>query len=360
MKMNHCLKLLSASVFAAGSLLSPTANANHGQIDDQRCPDLSLAYINDSRVAVVVDAPSKEIASARTCLNGECINGVRNKRYFVSEFDARLGEYYTITVETEHKGGHKKYKEHTLRFTQNNCLDYWVASAPSSTAGMDVVLTITNTESEIPEGYPTMGAVVQSYSDGGIYHYQGFGGDYHLTGSGTYDYQRTGVATAKESAVQSSDAFTLPYTMEYTFETDTSGRWIQHFAGGVIVFSGTFTISHTGAAPYAQYAPETVAGYTLLLQNHEDPRDIALRDYREQGMYHSYEGLTMDFTAGEYDYTKLASGSAVEEYASNELTLEEGFVRVYTFATPVRGTWYEKSRDGETEKTGSFWVLGRE
>ena len=68
---------------------------------------------------------------------------------------------------------------------------------------------------------------------------QGFGPG-TLNSRGTYTYKRLSANTAVEETLQTSDFFSLPYTMVYTFKTANSGVWYQNFGNGLIRFSGTF------------------------------------------------------------------------------------------------------------------------
>ncbi|PCK08292.1 MAG: hypothetical protein COA42_09905 [Alteromonadaceae bacterium] len=113
--------------------------------------------------------------------------------------------------------------------------------APESHAGTTVAFSILNTVSDLPpEVYPTQGVVLQSYSADGSYVGRGFGPgtiDHH----GPYTYTKVSPNVAVERTTQIADVFTADYTMVYTYETPRSGTWYQNFAGGLIVFSGSFT-----------------------------------------------------------------------------------------------------------------------
>lgn len=113
--------------------------------------------------------------------------------------------------------------------------------APSTIAGLNIALTIVETQSQLPGGYPTSGVVVQTYAQDNTYKAKGIGLG-NIDSVGTYQYQRLSANTAVETAVQTSDFFTLPYTMVYTFENEHSGTWYQNFAGGTIIFKGTFSV----------------------------------------------------------------------------------------------------------------------
>lgn len=113
--------------------------------------------------------------------------------------------------------------------------------APATNAGLHVALIIkSGVSASVPAGaFPSKGLVLQTYSADGTLVFQGFGPG-TLNSRGTYTYKKVSANTAVEETVQTSDFFTLPYTMVYTFTTSTSGTWYQNFAGGLIRFSGTF------------------------------------------------------------------------------------------------------------------------
>lgn len=112
--------------------------------------------------------------------------------------------------------------------------------APQSLSGLNVALTIESAVSSLPGGYPTSGLVVQTYAQNGQYSAKGIGQG-NIDSIGSYQYQRISANTAVETAVQTSDFFTLPYTMVYTFTSANSGLWYQNFANGTIIFEGRFT-----------------------------------------------------------------------------------------------------------------------
>jgi hypothetical protein len=112
--------------------------------------------------------------------------------------------------------------------------------APASRADTNTALIIKSTESDLPQGaYPTAGLVLQIYAQDGSMVFKGFGPG-TLDSTGTYRYTKISANSAVEEVTQVSDYFTLPYTMVYTFETPTSGKWFQNFGDGLILFSGTF------------------------------------------------------------------------------------------------------------------------
>lgn len=117
--------------------------------------------------------------------------------------------------------------------------EQWLA--PVSNAGLHVPLIIKSAVStDLPAGsFPAAGLVLQSYAADGSLSLQGFGPG-TINSRGTYTYRRLSANTAVEETLQTSDFFTLPYTMVYTFKTANSGVWYQNFGNGLIRFSGTF------------------------------------------------------------------------------------------------------------------------
>ncbi|MFO1227005.1 hypothetical protein [Roseateles sp.] len=113
--------------------------------------------------------------------------------------------------------------------------------APVTNAGLHVPLIIKSAVStDLPAGsFPAAGLVLQSYAADGTLSLQGFGPG-TLNSRGTYTYKRLSANTAVEETLQTSDFFSLPYTMVYTFKTANSGVWYQNFGNGLIRFSGTF------------------------------------------------------------------------------------------------------------------------
>ncbi|MCV2368111.1 hypothetical protein [Roseateles oligotrophus] len=113
--------------------------------------------------------------------------------------------------------------------------------APSTNAGLHVALIIKSALApQLPPGvYPTAGLVLQTYALDGTMNLQGFGPG-NLNSKGTFSYKRLSANTAVEEAIQTSDFFSWPYTMVYTFKTPNSGTWYQSLNNGLIQFSGTF------------------------------------------------------------------------------------------------------------------------
>ena len=114
--------------------------------------------------------------------------------------------------------------------------------APSIKADTNVALIIKLTKSDLPPNvYPTAGLVLQTYAQDGTLVFKGFGPG-TVNSTGTYKYTKISANTAVEEVNQISEFFTFPYTMVYTFETSSSGKWFQNFGDGLILFSGTFDV----------------------------------------------------------------------------------------------------------------------
>ncbi len=223
--------------------------------------------------------------------------------------------------------------------------------APASTAGLDVVLTIEHTESSLPGGFPTMGAVTQTYAADGSYVYSGFGGPNHLTGTGTYTYVKTGQNTATEDAVQYSSFFTLPYHMEYTFRTPSTGQWKQYFAGGLIVFEGSFASSPSSSR--VDWAPRELAGATLILLTADEQHfGISIISHRVAS-YHARDGRTNRIETGTYAAQRMSARSLVVENTGPDGQI----VRSLTFASRSGGAWKGTRLLDGTRSEGFFLLL---
>ena len=113
-------------------------------------------------------------------------------------------------------------------------------TAPASKAGFHYTLIIKSTISNLPpEAYPRAGLVLQTYQENGGMTFIGTGPG-TINSTGTYSYKKVSPNTGVEEVTQTSEFFSLPYTMVLTFETENSGTWEQNFANGLIKFSGTF------------------------------------------------------------------------------------------------------------------------
>lgn len=114
--------------------------------------------------------------------------------------------------------------------------------APTTKADSNAALIIKATKSDLPAGvYPMAGLVLQTYAQDGTLVFKGFGPG-TVNSTGTYKYTKLSANTAVEEVTQVSEFFTFPYTMVYTFETSSSGKWFQNFGDGLILFSGTFDV----------------------------------------------------------------------------------------------------------------------
>lgn len=114
--------------------------------------------------------------------------------------------------------------------------------APAAKADTNAALIIKATKSDLPAGvYPMAGLVLQTYAQDGTLVFKGFGPG-TVNSTGTYKYTKISANTAVEEVTQVSEFFTFPYTMVYTFETSSSGKWFQNFGDGLILFSGTFDV----------------------------------------------------------------------------------------------------------------------
>lgn len=122
--------------------------------------------------------------------------------------------------------------------------------APATNAGLHVPLIIKAATSKVVprDRFPTAGLVLQTYAADGTLVFQGFGPG-TLNSRGTYTFKRVSANTAVEETVQTSDFFTYPYTMVYTFKTADSGVWYQNFGDGLIRFSGTFDTFPASPSP---------------------------------------------------------------------------------------------------------------
>lgn len=114
-------------------------------------------------------------------------------------------------------------------------------TAPVSNTGLNIALFLKDAASTtLPANvYPKTGLALQTYATDGSFLIKGFGPKM-LNSTGTYSFKKVSANTAVEKVIQVSELFTLPYTMVYTFETPTSGKWFQNLGNGFIKFHGTF------------------------------------------------------------------------------------------------------------------------
>jgi hypothetical protein len=113
--------------------------------------------------------------------------------------------------------------------------------APAVRGPINVALIIKSAVApDLPAGsYPGAGLVLQTYAADGSLNFLGFGPG-TINSRGTSSYRKMSANTAVEETIQTSDFFTLPYTMVYTYKTPNSGTWYQDFGNGLIRFRGTF------------------------------------------------------------------------------------------------------------------------
>jgi hypothetical protein len=272
------------------------------------------------------------------CLDDDCGPATLTDGYFQRDVAAELNHVYRLTAKVAKGRNTQAVERSSIQLTSKTCPMGNPAFAPDSTAGLDIVLTIEKTQSSLPGGFPTMGAVVQSYANNGTYAYHGAGGPNHLQGPGTYTYSKVSRSTAVEDAMQSSVSFTLPYHMEYTFERPDAGRWIQHFAGGLIVFAGSFATSSSNAT--RQWAPSSLAGVRMSLLGNDvgQPPFERLRIRYADSTYVARERGSHDSKQGSYVVHKMSARSLVEEGTDAS---GQKYVRVYTFANARGGEWQE-------------------
>lgn len=286
------------------------------------------------------------------CMDNDCGQAQLIDGYFQREVHAKLGNSYTLSAKPGARSRSFMISV-PVSLTMKSCPMGSPAFAPDSTAGLDIVLSIEKAEStSLPGGFPTMGAVLQAYAADGTYHYHGAGGPNQLTGKGTYTYTKTGRNTGSEDAVQYSDFFVLPYHMDYTFERPDSGHWIQYFAGGLIVFQGSFATSPTNTT--TQWAPTSFDHANIMLATESSnlcELQITHIIYSAGG----YSSRTLVAPAvtesGTYTLEKLSARNVVEE-GTNEAGSK--YVRVYTFTGERIGYWQEANVADDSRKHGWF------
>ena len=235
--------------------------------------------------------------------------------------------------------------------------------APRTLSGKKVALTIIKATSDLPEGYPTQGAVIQEYSRR-TFSAAGTGGMFHLQSNGTYTYRKTGKNTGVEKAVMTSFN-NMPYTTTYTFETEHSGVWVQDFNQGTIIFEGTFTIEPINIEPMQQLAPESIEGLNIALNIKSAISElpvgsypnagIALQTYLADGSF-TIKGIgpgTLD-SYGTYTYTKVSGNTAVEEAIQTSEFFSLPYTMVYTFETKTSGHWTQNFGNGLIRFSGTF------
>lgn len=245
--------------------------------------------------------------------------------------------------------------------------------APASLVGMDLVLQIEKSVSSFPSGYPYKGAVVKRFKKDGKFISQGTGTmqgqvpDSQQAFYGTYKYQRTGANTAIEKSVATSVNNT-PFTVKYTFETSTSGKWEENFGNGQLMSSGSFTLVPSNL-PVAQHlAPSAKADTNVALIIKSTKSDLpagvypagglVLQTYAQNGtlVFKGFGPGTVNST-GTYKYTKISANTAVEEVTQVSEFFTFPYTMVYTFETPTSGKWFQNFGDGLILFSGTFDVF---
>lgn len=245
--------------------------------------------------------------------------------------------------------------------------------APISLVGMDLVLQIEKTVTNIPNGYPYKGAVVKRYKKDGKFTAQGTGTmkgmvpDNQQAFYGTYKYQRTGTNTAIEKSIDVSVNNT-PYIVKYTFETSNSGKWEEDFGNGQLKLAGSFTLVSSNLPPEKHFAPSAKADTNVALIIKSTRSDLPASAYPTAGLVlqtYAQDG-TLAFkgfgpgtvnSTGTYKYTKISANTAVEEVTQVSEFFTFPYTMVYTFETPSSGKWFQNFGDGLILFYGTFDVF---
>jgi hypothetical protein len=354
MKLKRFIALaatVAAATAHAHGTESPSRDVRLARQLDEICGTFGASNIDTNHWTLFRKRTGGFAQTIWLCLDGDCAPARLADGYYRRDVTAELNHVYRLTAKVARAHDVRAIESTSIDLTSKTCPMGDPAFAPDSTAGLDIVLSIEKTQSSLPGGFPTMGAVVQSYASDGTYAYEGAGGPNQLKGAGTYTYAKSSRNTAVEDAMQSSDYFTLPYHMEYTFERPDAGHWIQYFAGGMIVFQGSFATSPSNSVE--QWAPWSIAGarVTLLSSNDDQPCFELVRIRYADSTYVARERGSSDAVQGNYVIHKLSARSLVEE-GSNASGV--AYVRVYTF-THARGGEWEEANAVTGEKTrGTF------
>lgn len=236
--------------------------------------------------------------------------------------------------------------------------------APASIAGMDINLSIENTETTLPNGYATQGVAVMHYKHDGTWISEGTGGEYQNDYHGTYRYQRTSFNTAVEKSIDTS-LNNAPYTTKFTFETPTSGRWVQNFANGLIIFSGSFSMVPSNLPSNQHLAPVSNTGIVALIVKTATSTILPAGSYPTKGLavqtYSDNGSLTIQGfgpgmlnSTGTFKYTKVSANTAVEEVTQVSPFFTLPYTMVYTFETPTSGKWVQNLGNGFLKFSGTF------
>ena len=252
----------------------------------------------------------------------------------------------------------------------DNKKDFCDINVPSNLIGLDMVLQIEKTKTNFSNGYPYKGAVVKRYHKNGKFTAQGTGTmqglvpDAQQFFQGTYKYQRTGFNTAVEKSVDTSVNNTA-FTVKYTFDSETSGRWEENFGNGQLLISGSFTLEPNDLPTQQHLAPANKANTSAALiikstksdlpSNLYPTAGLVLQTYAQDGtlVFKGFGPGTVDST-GTYKYTKISANTAVEEVTQVSEFFTFPYTMVYTFDTPSSGKWFQNFGDGLIIFEGTF------
>lgn len=253
---------------------------------------------------------------------------------------------------------------------KKDCTDL---DAPATLAGFDMVLQIEKAVSAYPSGYPFKGAVVKRFMKDGRFTAQGTGTmkgivpDNQQAFYGTYKYSRTGATTAIEKSVDISVNNT-PFTVKYTFNTATSGKWEEDFGNGQLKLSGSFTLEPSNLPIEQHLAPsvkaDTSAALIIKTTKSDLPPDVyptaglVLQTYAQDGtlVFKGFGPGTVNST-GTYKYTKISANTVVEEVTQVSDYFTYPYTMVYTFDTATSGKWFQNFGDGLILFAGTFDVF---
>lgn len=259
----------------------------------------------------------------------------------------------------------------TLAYAHNNNHEPNAVNLPSSLEGMDLVLQIEKAVTQFPSGYPYKGAVVKRYFKDGSFSAQGTGImkgqvlESQQAFAGTYRYHRTGKNTATEQSIDTTVNNT-PFTVEYTFETESKGKWVENFGNGQLILSGSFTLTPSNLPAEKHFAPAQKANSAVsLVIKSAESATLPTGAYPTSGVVvqlyapdntmvlKGFGPGTLNST-GTYKYTKISANTAVEEVTQTSELFTLPYTMVYTFETPTSGTWFQNLGDGLLLFTGTF------
>lgn len=265
---------------------------------------------------------------------------------------------------------HQSASAHNNLNDLKNCLGL---DAPANLLGIDLVLQIETATTNLPSGYPYKGAVVKRYKKDGKFTAQGTGTmqgmvpDNQQAFYGTYKYQRTSPNTAIEKSIDVSINNT-PFTVKYTFETATSGKWEEDFGNGQLKLSGSFTLtpSNLPADQHFAQADKADTNVGLIIKSTKSvlpagtypAAGLVLQTYAQDGtlVFKGFGPGTLNST-GTYKYTKISANTAVEEVTQVSDFFTLPYTMVYTFETSSSGKWFQNFGDGLILFSGTFDVF---